>query len=137
MTKCWRTLYISSMWTLQDIRSSSSLMYCYIVALKNVPKFTGIHLHRIFSTCNLQLHRKRERRRQIWFSVSFAKFFRNTFIMENLLKIGFERRTYEKWRTDVLIIIKRYREVDSSFMKQSLRGKVYIGEPLIESWHWT
>ena len=118
----------------QDIRSSSSHMYCYIVVFKNLTKLTGMHLHRsLLLTCNLQLYRKRERRLHIWFSVSFVKFFRNTFIMENLLKIGFERRTYEKWRTDVLIIIKRYREVDSSFMKQTLRGKVYIEEPLIEN----
>ena len=118
----------------QDIRSSSSHMYCYIVVFKNLTKLTGMHLHRsLLLTCNLQLYRKRERRLHIWFSVSFVKFFRKTFIMENLLKIGFERRTYEKWRTDVLIIIKRYREVDSSFMKQTLRGKVYIEEPLIEN----
>ena len=36
-------------------------MYYYIVILKDAAKFTGVHLHRsLFSTCNLQLHRKRD-----------------------------------------------------------------------------
>ena len=48
------------------------------------------------------------------------------FIIENLLQIGFGLEFYEKWRTDVLIIINIYREVDRSFKKQTLRGKVYI-----------
>ena len=52
--------------------------------------------------------------------------FRNTFIVENLLQIGFSLEFYQKWRTDILIIIKIYREVDRSFKKQTLRGKIYI-----------
>ena len=43
----------------QDIRSSSSHMYYYIVVLKNLAKLTEMHLHRsLFSTWNLQLYRK-------------------------------------------------------------------------------
>ena len=65
-------------------------------------------------------------RRHIQISVSFVKFFRNTFIIENLLVIGFGLEFYEKWRTDILIMIKIYRELDCSFKKQTFRGKVSI-----------
>ena len=107
----------------QDIRSSSSHMYC-IVVLKNLAKFTGMHLHwSLFSTCNFIFHWKRER---CQLSVSLANSFRNTFIMENLLRTGFERRILLKMQTDILIIIKRYHEVDSTFKKQTLRRKVCI-----------
>ena len=45
----------------QDIRSNSLHMYYYIVILTNLVKFTGTHFHRgLFSTCNLQLHWKRD-----------------------------------------------------------------------------
>ena len=89
---CRRNLYAGIS---QDIRSSSSHKYYYIVLLKNVAKLTGMHLHpSFFSTCNLYLHQKR--RQHIYISVSFAKFFRNTFIMENLLWTGFERKTLWK-----------------------------------------
>ena len=48
---------ISNVGISKDIRSSSSHMYYYIVALKHLAKFTGIHRHRrLFSTCSLQLH---------------------------------------------------------------------------------
>ena len=50
-------------------------------------------------------------------------------------ELVFKGEFYKKWQTNILIIIKRYREVDSSFQKQTLRGKVHISEPLIESWH--
>ena len=80
----------------QDIRSSSLHIYYYTVVLTNFAKFKGTQLHRsLFSTCNLQLYWKRDggiyKR-----SVSFAKFFRRTFIMKNLLRIRFERRTLLK-----------------------------------------
>ena len=55
---CRRYLYVGIS---QDIRSSSSHMYYYIVVLKNLAKLTEMHLHEsLFSTCNLQLHRKRD-----------------------------------------------------------------------------
>ena len=41
-------------------------------------------------------------------------------------EVFLKEELYEKWRTDVHIIIKRYREVDSFFMKQTLRRKVYL-----------
>ena len=56
----------------------------------------------------------------------FCKVFKNTFITENLLQIGFGLEFYGKWRTDILIIIKIHQEVDRSFKNQTLRGKVYI-----------
>ena len=45
----------------QGIRSSTSHLYYYVVVLKNLAIFTAAHLHRsLFSTCNLQLHWKRD-----------------------------------------------------------------------------
>ena len=44
--------------------------------------------------------------------------------MENFLRAGFELRILRKMAKP--IIIKRYREVDSSFKKETLQGKVYI-----------
>ena len=121
----------------QDIMSSSARMYCYIVILKNLAKLTGMHLHRsLFSTCNLQLHRKRD-----------AGIYRFRWVLRNFLGTYLLWKTscglvlkgefYGKWRTNILIIIKIYREVYSSFKKQTLWGKMYLWEPLIESWHWT
>ena len=46
--------------------------------------------------------------------------------MENLLQNGFKGVFYEKWQTKHSYYNKRYREVDSSFKKQTLQGKVYI-----------
>ena len=137
---------ISSMWALQkiplrrdtqDIRSRSSHMYYYIVVLKNLAKLTGIHLHRsLYSTCNLQLHRKRD-----------AGIYRFRWVLRNFLGALLFWKTscglvlkgefYEKWKTNILIIIKTYREVHGSFKKQALGGKMYIWQSLIESWHWT
>ena len=121
----------------QDIMSSSTHMYCYIVILKNLAKLTGIHLHRsLFSTCNLQFYWKRD-----------AGIYRFRWVLRNFLGTYLLWKTscglvlkgefYGKWRTNILIIIKIYREVYSSFKKQTLWGKMYLWEPLIESWHWT
>ena len=45
----------------EDIKSISLHMYYCIVIFKNLTILTGMHLHRsLFSTCNLQLHRKRD-----------------------------------------------------------------------------
>ena len=41
---------------------------------------------------------------------------------ELLLKVEFSK----KWRTDILVIIKRYREVNSSFKKVIARESVYL-----------
>ena len=76
---------------------------------------------------NLQPSTSLEKRSwDIQLSESFAKLLSKT-SCELVLKGEF----YEKWRTEVLIIIKRYREVDNFFKKQTLRGKVYIREPQI------
>ena len=57
----------------EDIRSSSSHMYYYIVVLKTIAKLTGMHLHRsFFLTCNLQLHRKRDA--GIYIYIDFREF---------------------------------------------------------------
>ena len=121
----------------QDIRSSSSHMYYYIVVLKNLAKLTEMHLHRsLFSTCNLQLHRKRDAGiyRFLWV---LRNFLGTLLLSKTSCELVLKGQFYEKWRTDTLIIIKIYREVDNSFKKQTIRGKVYTWERLIESWRWT
>ena len=95
-------------------------------------KLTGMHLH-LFSTCNLQLHLKRD-----------ASIYRFKWVLQNFLGtlllwksscgLVLKEEFYETWRTNILIIIKIYREVHSSFKKQTLWGKRYLWEPLIESW---
>ena len=105
----------------QDIRSSSWHMYYHIVVLKNLAKPTGMHLHRsLFSIRNLQLHRKRD-----------AGMYRFWWLLRNYLG------TLLSWRTNIFIIMKIYREIHSSFKKQTLLETMYPREPLIESWHWT
>ena len=121
----------------QDIRSSSSHMYYYIVVLKNLANLTGMHLHQsLFSTCNLQLHRKRDAGiyRSRWV---FWNFLGALLLWKTSCELALKGEFYEKWRTNILIMIKIYREVHSSFKKQTLRGKLYIWEPFIENWHWT
>ena len=104
----------------QDIRSSSSHMYYYIVVLKNLAKFTEMHLHRsLFSTCNLQLHRKRD-----------AGIYRFRWVLRNFLgtlllwktscRLVLKGGFYEKWITNIFIIIKIYREVHSSIKKTDI-----------------
>ena len=97
----------------QDIRSSSSHMYYYIVVLKNLAKLTGMHLHRsLFSTCNLQLHRKRDAGiyRFRWVSRNFigTRLLWKTSFKTSLVLKGI---CYEKWRANLLIIIKIYGQV--------------------------
>ena len=131
---CRRYLYTGIS---QDIRNSSSHIYYYIVVLEKKAKLTGMHLHRsFFSTCSLQFHQKRN-----------AGIYRFWWVLQNFLGklllwktscgLVLKGEFYEKWRTNILITIKIYREVHSSFKKQILWGKMYLWEPLIESWHWT
>ena len=121
----------------QDIMSSSARMYCYIVILKNLAKLTGMHLHRsLFSTCNLQLHRKRDA--GIYrFRWALRNFLGTYLLWKTSCGLVLKGEFYGKWGTNILIITKIYREVYSSFKKQTLWGKMYLWEPLIESWHWT
>ena len=123
---CRRYLYV---WIYQDIRSSSSEIHYYIAVLKNLAKLTGMHLHRShFSTCILQLYRKRDTG-----IYTFLRVFLGTLLLwKTSCELALKGEFYEKWKTDTFIIIKIYREVDSSFKKQTLLGKVYISEPLIE-----
>ena len=131
---CRGYLYV---WIPQDIRSSSSPIYYCIVVLKSSAKFTGTHRDRsLFSTCNLQLHWKRDAGIYIFLLVLW-NFLGTRLLQKTSCELVLKVEYYEKWWTDILIIIKRYHEVDSSFKKQTLRGIVYIWEPLIESWHWT
>ena len=70
----------------QYIRSSSSHMYYNIVVLKDLAKFTGVS----FQPATLNVIGK-ETPAYIVFC-EFCEIFRDTFIMENLLQTGFERR---------------------------------------------
>ena len=98
--KSWRKLCISSIWILQEIPyvgipkiSEATVCKCSTKQsfLKITQKFTVMHLHRslFFDLQPATLLKKR--RRHTYFSVNFAKFFRNNFITEKLLQIGFER----------------------------------------------
>ena len=121
----------------KDIRSSSSHTNNYMVVLKNVAKFTGMHLHRsLFSTCNSQLYQKRDAG-TCSFLLVLRNFLGTLLLWKTSCKLVLKEELYEKWQTFVLIVIKRYRQADSSFKKQTLQGKVYIWQPLMESWHWT
>ena len=121
----------------QDIRSSSSYLYYYIVVLKNLAKLTGMHLQQsLFSTCNLQLHWKRNAGISSFLWV-LRKFLGTLLLWKTSCELVLKGEFWGKWQTYVFIIIKRYREVDSSFKKETLQGKVYIWEPLIESWRLT
>ena len=118
---CRRYLYAGIS---QDIRSSSSHMYYYIVVLKNVEKLTRMYLHSsLFSICNLQLYRKRGAGT---YSFQLRKFLETLLLWKTSSELVLKGELYEKWLSDVFIIIKRYREVDSSFKKQTFRGKVSI-----------
>ena len=92
----------------------SSLHICYYVdVLKNVAKFKGTHFHRsLFSTCNLQIHWKRDADKY-----SFLWVLQNILVALLLWKTFCELvfKFYEKRRTALPIIIKIYREVDSFF----------------------
>ena len=117
----------------QNIRSSTSHMYYYIVILKNVAKFTGMHLHHSrCSTCNLQLYQKRDAGTYSFLLV-WSNFLGTLFLWKTTCELVLKGELYEKWQTDLLIIVKRQREVDSSFKKQTLQGKVYIRELFVEN----
>ena len=69
------------------------------------------------STCNFI----EKRRRHVIFLRKFANFFRNNFIMENLLRTGFEWRISQK-------IVNRHSYLKNKVKEQTLRGKVYISQ---------
>ena len=121
----------------QDIRSSSSHMYYYIVVLKNLANLTGMHQHRsLFSTCDLQLYWKRDTGiYRFWWVL--RNFLGTRLLWKTSWELVLKEEFDEKWRTNFLVMVKTYREVHSSFEKQILWWVMYIWEPLIESWHWT
>ena len=85
-----------------------------------------MHLyHSLFSTCNLQLYRKRDAGTYSFLLV-LRNFLGTLLLWKTSCKLVLKEELYEKWQTFVLIIIKRYRQADSSFKKQTLQGKVYI-----------
>ena len=79
-------------------------MYYYIVVLKNVAKFTGMHLHRsFFSTCNLELHRKRHAGTYSFLLV-LRKILGTLLLWKTFCELVLRGELYEKWRTDTLVI---------------------------------
>ena len=101
------------------------MYYCRVI-LKNVAKATGFHLRwSVLSICNLQLHRKREASKYSFLWV-LRNFLRTVLSWKNSCELVLKGQFYEKWWTDILIIIKRYREVDSSFKKDIARESVYL-----------
>ena len=114
-----------------------------IVVLKNFAKFTGMHLHRsFFSTCDLKLYWKGNA--DIYSFLWVLQLFLGTALLwKTSCDLVLKGEFYENGEPTFFIIIKIYREVDSSFKKknqkknQTLRRKVYIWEPFKESWHWT
>ena len=120
MGPCRRYLYAGIS---EDIKSISSHMYYCIVIFKNLTKLTGMHLHRsLFSTCNLQLHRKRDAGTYS-FMLVLRNFLGTLLLWKTSCELVLKGQFYEKRQTDILIIIKRYREVDSSFKKRHCEGK--------------
>ena len=81
-------------------------MYYYLVVLKNVAKFTGMHLHRsLFSTYNLQLHGKRDA--GIYSFLWVLRNFLGTLLLwKTSGELALKERFYEKWRTDILLFQK-------------------------------
>ena len=85
-----------------------------------------MHLHHsLFSTCNLQLYRKRDAATYSFLLV-LRNFLGTLLLWKTSCELVLKEELYEKWQTFVLFIIKRYRQVDSSFKEQTLQGKMYI-----------
>ena len=132
----WRRY--SYVWISKIIRSSSSHMYYYLVVLKNLAKFTGTHLHRgFFSTCNLQLHRKRDAGTYSFLWV-LQNFLGTLLLWKTSCELILNGEFYEKWWTDILIIIKNISCSRQLFLKKAdtaresvyLRIYIYIGSVL-------
>ena len=96
---------ISSMWTLwrillhRDIPRYQKQQFAHVLLHNHSYKFSKIHGNAFppGSFFNLQPPTSLEkRRRHMELSVSFSKFFRNTFIIENLLQTGFEKKFLRK-----------------------------------------
>ena len=114
-------------------RSNSLYMFYWIAVRKSYAKFTVMHLHRsLFSTCYLQLYWKRDVGIYIFLWI-LRKFLGATLLLKNSSDLVLKGQFYKKWRTSILII-KRYRKVDSTFKEHGLWGKKYIWQPLFESW---
>ena len=99
---------------------------CYSIFLKTFSKFKGMHQHRrcfFFPTYNLQLYWKIDAGIYSFLWV-LQNFLETPLFWKTSCELVLKGEFYEKWLTDILIIIKRYLEVDISFKKQTLRGKV-------------
>ena len=102
--------------------------------LEKTVHFFNVFISEPESLFNLQHWTSLEkRRRHIQLFSEFCEFFRNTFIMENLLRTGFKRIIFRKMAKQNSYYNKKISWSRQLFQKQTLRGTVYIWEPLIES----
>ena len=88
---------------------------------RDIPRYQDIES--FFNLQSATLLKKR--RRHTYFSLNFGKFFENNSIPVNSCELVVKEEFQEKWRTWILII-KRYRKVDSAFKEHKLRVKKYI-----------
>ena len=88
---------------------------------RDIPRYQDIES--FFNRQSATLLKKR--RRHTYFSLNFAKFFENNSITVNSWELVVKGEFQEKWRTWILII-KRYRKVDSAFKEHKLRVEKYI-----------
>ena len=94
-----------------------------IVVLKNFAKFTGMHLHRsFFSTCDLKLYWKGNA--DIYSFLWVLQLFLGTALLwKTSCDLVLKGEFYENGEPTFFIIIKIYREVDSSFKKKKPKKK--------------
>ena len=88
---------------------------------------TGMHLQcGLFPTCNLQLHRKRDTGiYRFWWVL--RNFLRTPLLWKTFCELVLKGEFYEKWRTNILIMIKIFSEGPSSFKKADIvRENVYL-----------
>ena len=144
--KYWRKLHFFNVDLAGDIslrmdtRRYQKQQFAHILLHSRSKKFSKIHRNAPGPESLLYLQTPtslEKRRRDIYFLLVLWNFLGTRLLQKTSCELVLKVEYYEKWWTDILVIIKRYHEVDSSFKKQTLRGIVYIWEPLIESWHWT
>ena len=121
------------MWTLQriplrrDIPRFQQQQFTYVLLNSRSLKFRKTHRNALAPESLFKLQPSpflKKRRRHIHASVSFADLYygKHPVNWEN-----FKGKLYEKWQTDILIIKKRYREVNTLFEKIDIAMKsVYL-----------
>ena len=128
--KFWRKLCISSMLILQRIslrRDIPRYRFAHVLVNSRSKKFCKIHRNApatefLFNLQPATLLKKKHR--HIYFLLILQNFLGALLLWKTSYKLVLTGECYEKWRTDILIVIKRYREVAISFKEQILWRKV-------------